>query len=171
MILDRGRSFTTEVSLPRKKATGRGPALTEPVADAACRQFDSGSRLGCGRRRGQARRKEPRRLLFDGCASRKTVMGPGARHELERTTPSLGHWHQIRPDYALPELDGGDGGKWFAGRGPPSVTSTRVVHRLSDADGGQVLQHWEFSKNEGRTDDGVRWTYVRKKSRFKVQKV
>ncbi|HEY6929405.1 MAG TPA: hypothetical protein VJA66_06995 [Thermoanaerobaculia bacterium] len=111
--------------------------------------------------------------LFDGCGLQENwESAQGARGtSLNVYDAVTGHWHQTwLDDHAgLLQLDGGlDGGKMVLVGSRPSVKDkgTRVVHRIiwTPMD-DKVLQHWEFSKNEGRTWTTVfDGTYVRRKS-------
>jgi hypothetical protein len=98
--------------------------------------------------------------LFNGCGLQENwESAQGAKGtSLNVYDAVTGRWHQTWVDDhgGLLELDGGiDAGKMVLIGSRPSVKEkgTRVVHRIvwTPLAPGKVQQHWEFSKNEGRT--------------------
>jgi len=102
--------------------------------------------------------------LFNGCGLQENwESAQGAKGtSLNVYDAVAGRWHQTWVDDhgGLLELDGGiDAGKMVLIGSRPSVKEkgTRVVHRIvwTPLAPGKVQQHWEFSKNEGRTWSNV----------------
>ena len=111
--------------------------------------------------------------LFDGCGLQEnweSVQG-GRGTSLNVYDAVTGHWHQTWVDdhAGLLELSGGiEDGKMVLAGARPSVKEkgSRVVHRITwtPIAADKVRQHWEASKNEGRTWTTVfDGTYVKKK--------
>ena len=102
--------------------------------------------------------------LFDGCALQEnweSAQG-GRGTSLNVYDAVTSRWHQTWVDDhgGLLELNGGlEDGKMVLVGSRPSVKdkASRLVHRITwtPLASDKVLQHWEFSKNEGRT-----WTTV-----------
>jgi hypothetical protein len=156
------------ISLAAAKPEKKAPAMTPeppPCTAAPYRQFDFW--LGewevsdtAGKPAGHNRVVS----IFNGCGLQEnweSAQG-GKGTSLNVYDAVTGHWHQTWVDDhgGLLELDGGiDGGKMVLIGARPSVKEkgTRVVHRIvwTPVSPGRVQQHWEFSKNEGRT-----WTTV-----------
>jgi hypothetical protein len=111
--------------------------------------------------------------IFDGCGLQEnweSAQG-GRGTSLNVYDAVTGHWHQTWVDDhgGLLELSGGiEDGKMVLVGSRPSVKEkgSRVIHRIAwtPIAPDKVRQHWEASKNEGRTWTTVfDGTYVKKK--------
>ncbi len=151
---------------PKSEKKGATPTPEPPPCTAApYRQFDFW--LGEWEVTDSAGKPAGRNRIvsvFNGCALQEnweSVQG-GKGTSLNVYDAVTGRWHQTWVDDhgGLLELEGRiENGKMVLIGGRPSVKDkgTRVVHRITWApvDAGKVHQHWEASKNEGRT-----WTTV-----------